>query len=131
MRNRLKKMSMFLVFFALPALLSVAAWAAGGPQSSEPSYLYKTAFVRAAPGKLLDLIALYKSRIAVDDASGDERPLWWRHTQGDQWDLMVLYPMGSYTEYYSKERASRREKAAEAASFSHKEFLQKLNACSA
>jgi hypothetical protein len=105
--------------------------AAGGPQSSEPAYLYKTTFVRAAPGKLLDLIILYKSRTVLDDASGDERPLWWRHTQGDQWDLMLLFPMESYAEYYSKGRVSRRKKAAEAFSLSQKEFTQKLNACSA
>jgi hypothetical protein len=131
MRKRSKKMSMFLAFFTLQALLSMAALAAGGPQSSEPTYLYKTTFVRAAPGKLLDLIALYKEGMAVDDASGDERPLWWRHTQGDQWDLMLLFPMGSYTEYYSKERISRRKKAAEGSSLSQKEFRQKLDACSA
>jgi len=131
MRNRLKTVSMLLVFFALQALLSIAAWAAGGPQSSEPTYLYKTTFVRAAPGRLLDLIALYKSRMAMDDASGDERPLWWRHTQGDQWDLMLLFPMGSYTEYYSTERVARRKKAAEVSSLTQEEFRQKLNACSA
>jgi len=130
MRNRLKKMSMFLGFFTLPALLSMAALAAGRPQSSEPTYLYKTTFVRAAPGKLLDLIALYKSRMAMNDASGDERPLWWRHTQGDQWDLMLLLPMGSYTEYYSKDRVSRRKKAA-ASSLTEGEFGRKLNAFSA
>lgn len=131
MSNRLKKMSISLIFFALQALLSVAALAAGGPQSSEPTYLYKTTFVRAAPGKLLDLIALYKSGMAAYDASGDECPLWWRHTQGDQWDLMLLFPMGSYAEYYSTERVARRKKAAEASSPSQKEFTQKLNACSA
>ena len=131
MRNRSKKTSLFLVFFTLQALFSIAAWAAGGPQSSEPAYLYKTSFVRAAPGKLLDLIALYKSHMAVDDASGDERPFWWRHTQGDQWDLMLLFPMESYAEYYSKGRVSRRKKAAEASSLSQKEFTQKLNASSA
>lgn len=131
MRNRLKKTSMFLVFFALPALLSIAALASEAPPSSDLPYLYKTTFVRAAPGKLLDLIALYKSRMAADDAAGDERPLWWRHTQGDQWDLMLLFPMGSYTEYYSKERLSRQKKADESSSPSQKEFSQKLNACSA
>ena len=115
----------------LLALLSAAAIAAGRPPSSEPAYLYKTTFVRAAPGRLLDLIALYKSRLAVDDASGDERPLWWRHTQGDQWDLMLLFPMGSYTEYYSEERLSRRQKAAEVSPLSQKDFTQKLKACSA
>jgi len=131
MKNRLKKTSMFLVFFALLAFLSMAAPAAGSPPSLEQPYLYKTTFVRAAPGKLLDLIALYKSRMAADDAAGDERPLWWRHTQGDQWDLMLLFPMGSYTEYYSKERLSRRKKADASSSLSQKEFIRKLNACSA
>ena len=131
MRNRSKKTSRFLAFLMLLALLSAAASAAGRPPSAEPTYLYKTTFVRAAPGKLLDLIALYKSRLAVDDASGDERPLWWRHTQGDQWDLMLLFPMGSYTEYYSEERLSRRQKAAEVSPLSQKDFTQKLKACSA
>ena len=34
-----------------------------------------------------------------------------RHSQGDHWDLMLLYPMGSYGEYYSAERIAHREKA--------------------
>jgi len=131
MRVRSKIISTFLLFFALHALLLIADLVAGGPQPFEPTYLYKTTFVRAAPGKLLDLIALYKSRMAVDDASDDERPLWWRHTQGDQWDLMLLFPMGSYTEYYSKERLSRRNKAAQASSVSQKKFKRKLNSCTA
>ena len=131
MRNHLKKTSIFLVFFSLQALFSVIALAAGGAPSSEPTYLYKTTFVRAAPGKLLDLIALYKERMAAYDTSGDERPFWWRHTQGDQWDLMLLFPMGSYAEYYSTERVARRKKAAGVSSLSQKEFGQKLDACSA
>lgn len=131
MRSHIKKTSMSLAIFALQALFAATAWAAGGTQSAEPTYLYKTTFVRAAPGKLLDLITLYKSQMAVYDASGDERFFWWRHTQGDQWDLMLLFPMGSYTEFYSKERVSRRKKAAENSSLSQKEFSQKLNACSA
>lgn len=131
MRNRSQKPSMGLALFALSALFSACAWAAGGPPSAEPATLYKTTFVRAAPGKLLDLISLYKERMAASDASGDERPFWWRHTQGDQWDLMLLFPMGSYSEYYSSERAARRKKAAGASSLSPEEFMRKLNACSA
>jgi hypothetical protein len=95
MRNRSRKEPAVVALLALLALSSMTAWAAGGPKPPEPAYLYKTTFVRAAPGKLLDLVALYKSRMAVDEAAGDERPLWWRHTQGDQWDLMLLFPMGS------------------------------------
>jgi hypothetical protein len=122
---------MFLSFFTLLVFLSPAASKAGGPPSAKPAYLYKTTFVRAAPGKLLDLIALYKSRMAVDDASGDGPLFWWRHTQGDQWDLMLLSPMGSYAEYYSKDRLARRKKVAGDAALSRDEFDQKLNACSA
>jgi len=131
MRNRSQKMSVWPALFALSALISAGAWAAAGPSSAEPACLYKTTFVRAAPGKLLDLIALYKEGMAWFDASGDERPFWWRHTQGDQWDLMLLFPMGSYTEYYSPERATRRKKAVEGSAFSPQEFMKKLNACSA
>lgn len=130
MKNRLKKAAMILLFSGLGILFAKTALAADPPRSSEPAYLYKTTFVRAAPGKLLDLIALYKNRMSVADASGDERPLWWRHTQGDQWDLMLLFPMGSYTDYYSKERVSRRAKAAESTSLLPKEFQNQLDACS-
>jgi hypothetical protein len=130
MSHRLKKAPLFLALLALTALLS-AAWVALRPESSAPSYLYKTTFVRAAPGKLLELIDLYKSRMATYDASGDERPFWWRHTQGDQWDLMLLFPMRSYTEYYSAERAGRRNKAAGSSALSPKEFARQLNSCSA
>ena len=31
-----------------------------------------------------------------------------RHTQGDQWDLLLLYPMGSFHEYYEPGRTDRR-----------------------
>jgi len=88
-------------------------------------------FVRAAPGKLLDLIELYKTRMTVYDSSGDDRPFWWRHTQGDQWDLMLLVPMGSYAEYYSKQRIAQRKQAAERESVRQAEFVRQLSICSA
>ncbi len=105
--------------------------AAGAPPGAQPSYLYKAMFVRAAPGKLLDLIALYKERMAVYDAAGDERPFWWRHTQGDHWDLMFLFPMGSYTDYFAAERVARRNKAAEASGMPQALFARKFYECSA
>jgi hypothetical protein len=130
LRNHHRKTSIFLALFVLAALYPIAAPAAGGPPSEEPSYLYKTTFVRAAPGKLLELIDLTKSRMAEYQAMGDEPPFWWRHTQGDQWDLMLLFPMGSFTEYYAKERVSRRKKAAAASALSQTDFQKKLDACS-
>ena len=44
-------------------------------------------------------------------AAGDEAPLWLRHSQGDKWDLLLLFPMGSYSEYYSADRMGRRQKS--------------------
>jgi hypothetical protein len=123
---------LWICFIALLFLapLSAADPSAAAGLSSQQIYLYKTTFVRAAPGKLLDLIALYKARMPVFDSSGDERPFWWRHTQGDQWDLMLLLPMGSYTEYYAKERVARREQAAKGSSLPEGEFSRQINACS-
>jgi hypothetical protein len=118
-------------FMLLPCLVvwlfpSVILSDAKKPLSSEQTYLYKTTFVRAAPGKLLDLLDLLKERMAVHDAAGDKRPFWWRHTQGDQWDLMMLYPMGSYGEYYSKERIEHRTQAQASASLFPQEFKKRF-----
>jgi hypothetical protein len=130
MKNRSMAPSTLFLSTVFGALSFLAASAGAAPQSAEPSYLYKATFVRAAPGKLLDLIALTKGRMAVLDAAGDERPLWWRHTQGDQWDLMLLSPLGSYAEYYAKDRMFRRQKAAAASPLSEKEYRAGLDACS-
>ncbi len=94
--------------------------------SANADYLYKAMFVRAAPGKLLDLIALYKERMPVYDAAGDLRPFWMRHSQGDHWDLMFLFPMESYSEYFKPERVTKRHQAAERAGLSQKDFAKKF-----
>src|SRR5271154_6413492 len=100
---------------------------AGPILAAEPEpFLYKAMFVRAAPGKLLDVIALYQGRMPVYDASGDERPLWMRHSQGDQWDLMFLFPMGSWETYFTTDRAARREKAGAAAQLPQPEYARRF-----
>jgi hypothetical protein len=112
-----------LVVWTYP-FANLSAWTERLP--SEQTYLYKTTFIRAAPGKLLDLIDLLKDRMIFHDASGDKRPFWWRHTQGDQWDLMMLYPLEGYTEYYSKERIERRNRAEASSLVSQKEFKKRF-----
>lgn len=79
-------------------------------RAADNPYLYKVTLVQAAPGKLLELIDLYKQRAAtLKDV--DEPPLWMRHSQGDHWDLMILYPMGSYADFYRAERIARRRQS--------------------
>jgi hypothetical protein len=92
-------------------LLAAVLLAALPATAAEPGYLYNARLIQAAPGRLLELIGLIRERMPGYAASGDEAPMWMRHSQGDHWDLLVLVPMGSYAEYYKPERIARREKA--------------------
>ncbi|HKE57561.1 MAG TPA: hypothetical protein VKB46_12685 [Pyrinomonadaceae bacterium] len=76
--------------------------------ASAPTYLYQAKLVQAAPGKLLDVIDLYKSALTEYKNAGDEQPLMIRHSQGDHWDLLLLIPMKSYADYYTPGRVSKR-----------------------
>ena len=91
-------------------------------QAAEAEYLYKMTMVRAAPGKLLELIDLFEKRMSVYETSGDEAPLRMRHAQGDQWDLLVMYPIESFSKYYAPGRVEQRKKAATASGLSEEEF---------
>jgi len=82
--------------------------------ASNGTYLYRATLVQAAPGRLLELIELEKTVSASDAESGDEPPFAMRHSQGDKWDLLLLYPMGRWTDFYRADRVTRREKAHEA-----------------
>ncbi len=99
-----------VVFLILTCVCCIA-----GASAADNPYLYKVTLVQAAPGKLLDLIDLYKARAAELKQAGDEAPLWMRHSQGDHWDLMVLFPMSSYADFYQPERVSKRKQAEQSA----------------
>jgi hypothetical protein len=79
----------------------------------EGNFLYRVSLIRAAPGRQLDLIELLKEERDLLRDGGEPLPFWMRHTQGDQWDLMILYPMGSFHEYYEPERVARRDTMGE------------------
>src|SRR3989449_8203793 len=78
---------------------------------AQTTYLYKVKLVQAAPGKLLEVIDLYKASLAGYKDAGDESPLWMRHSQGDHWDLLIMIPMKNYSEYYNPERVTKRKLA--------------------
>ncbi|MCH8126520.1 hypothetical protein IIC38_11225, partial [candidate division KSB1 bacterium] len=75
----------------------------------------------AAPGKLLDLIDLYKQQMAAIHQTDDEAPFWMRHSQGDQWDLMLIAPIGSYPEYYKASRIEKRNQVDHSINFAEKQ----------
>jgi hypothetical protein len=76
--------------------------------SLEGDYLYHVVMLRAAPGRLLDLIELLKEERDLFADVNEPLPYWMRHSQGDQWDLMLLYPMGDFHDYFEPERTTRR-----------------------
>lgn len=77
------------------------------PTSAQERGVYRTLMVQAAPGELLPLIELFKEERALLASLGEEPPLWFRHTQGDFWDLFLLYPMEGMGQYYASERLGR------------------------
>ncbi|NIR43505.1 MAG: hypothetical protein GWN99_09320, partial [Gemmatimonadetes bacterium] len=65
------------------------------------------------PGELLDVIEMYVDRLPTYRMV-DGQPFMMRHSQGDHWDLLLLFPMGSFGEYYSEERIFQRATAGRA-----------------
>jgi hypothetical protein len=79
--------------------------------SSEPS-VYRAEFVRAAPGRLLELIDYVKAQLPAYERAGETRPFVLRHSQGDHWDLLLLVPLGDrVSDAFSADRLSKRESA--------------------
>lgn len=104
---------MIRILFACFAAVCFNAPAAA--QELEGDYLYRVETIRAAPGKLealLDWAAQAKEAGYFEDAGGNF-PFLMRHSQGDQWDLLVILPMESWADYHSKRRAEKRKDAAE------------------
>ncbi len=88
----------------------------------EGNYLYKALMLRAAPGSLLTVIDLMQQRMPTYASFSEAGPFWMRHSQGDQWDLMLLAPMLSFEEYYSPDAVVGRERAYGTSGMSETEF---------
>jgi hypothetical protein len=76
---------------------------------TEGDYLYNVTMLRAAPGHFNDLIETLEESADLHVEAGDGAPFWMRHSQGDQWDFMLIYPVGSNEEYFSQSRMERRQ----------------------
>jgi hypothetical protein len=71
---------------ATPATLATQTPAGGAAE------LYHVHFVKAAPGKLVELIDGYVN--APADPEAPAPPVILRHREGDDWNLLVLQPLG-------------------------------------
>ena len=116
----------FVPALALSMLAPVASGQSAAPVRDTGDYLYRFVIIQAAPGRLLDLIEMYRSRMPVIAAGGDELPFVVRHSQGDHWDLCIIFPSGSFTDYYSRDRVARRQAAADASSVPNSEFAKRF-----
>jgi acetamidase/formamidase len=85
--------------------------AAGGDAMPVP---YRLQLLQAAPGRLLDLIDAVKRHAATAAAAAEAAPVIMRHSQGDHWDLAVLWPLGDRGTYDDPARVANREAARSA-----------------
>lgn len=124
MCSRILTARIFAAAMLVPGAVAAQAQPAAPPGRPE---LYRFTMLQAAPGKLPDLISLYRQRIPVITAGGDQQPVLIRHSQGDRWDLLVISPTGSFSDYYSRERVARREAAARASGLGSAAFARQFN----
>lgn len=96
-----------------PALLLAALFAASpAAVAQEQPVTYRTVFLQAAPGRLMELVDLMRSTLPVYQRAGLPSPLLARHTQGDRWDILLVEPVGSLEAYYAAAGARRWDQAA-------------------
>jgi hypothetical protein len=109
----------------IAGILILAALPASAEDAAQS--LYRTEMLRAAPGQLASVIELVKERLPVWKQMYDAGPFWMRHSQGDQWDLLLLFPMGSdFEEYHGSSARKRRDTAAAKSGISETEFRREL-----
>lgn len=94
------------------ALLILFTFSNCEAQQSNDVY-YKVITMRATPGKLLDLIDVIKADLKNYKRAGIDKPFLMRHSQGDQWDLLLIYPIKDLGNHFSEgELTKRRENSA-------------------
>lgn len=75
------------------SLAAVIAAPVAAQQRLTGDALYRMTLLRAAPGQLPELVKAVRSNVPT-------QALVVRHSQGDQWDLLVLVPVESYAKHF-------------------------------
>lgn len=91
--------------------------------------LYRIQTYRAAPGHLQEFIAINQQLATQGFYAGwsERAPFIGRHSQGDHWDIMLIHPMISYSEYFAAEKLTQRQAAHQ----KHAALLERLEAITA
>lgn len=75
---------------------------------SAQDQLYKVTLLRAKPGELLQVIKEIKEDIGNYESYLKNKPYLLRHSQGDHWDLMLIYPIDNMEVYFSSSETDQR-----------------------
>ncbi len=102
-----------LISFAVLFGATFSALAHDQNYDLEGDYLYKFTTVRADTGDFEALLGWISEMKASDyfEKSGSHPPFVMRHSQGDQWDVMVVTPMESWELYYAAKTSEPRKRA--------------------
>jgi hypothetical protein len=96
----------------LPIILTIASSLAlplAAQAPTEGHDLYNVTMLRAAPGHYPELIEALRISFEYHADAGDGAPFFMRHSQGDQWDFMLIYPMGGLASYHHPDRIRARQ----------------------
>ena len=122
--QKLRRSVAVLLLFACGGL-SVSSQAM--PQASDGRQLYRTLFLRAAPGELATVLELLQERWPTWEAASEVGPFRMRHSQGDQWDLMLIFHVGDgFEDYFDAANVERTAHAWAAAGETDDEFEAQL-----
>jgi len=89
--------------------------------------LYRVKLIRAAPGDLLEVIEELKSDISNYKDYGIEKPYLMRHSQGDQWDLLFIYPVKSLAKHFSSKSFRKKKKSKTLGKIYGDRFYKKIS----
>jgi hypothetical protein len=101
---------------------------ATGHADAQAEGVYRALTVQAAPGELLELVDLYREEQALLAGLGEEPPMWMRHSQGDIWDLLLLYPVADLSGFFDTARTRRRLQAMTPGGRSGAELQREIDA---
>jgi len=115
----------------LPAIVLALVVSALPSITGAQEAVYRVLTVQAAPGDLLELIDLYGQERAYLTSIGEEPGLRMRHSQGDAWDLMLVYPIEGVSEYFDREAVAERWTARTADGRTGRELFREIDALTA
>lgn len=90
----------------LIAIFALLAAPIASAETTADAGLYRITMLRAAPGQWYELKAIIEGQgeAGGESESGRMIPFRIRHSQGDQWDFMLIQPIASWERYFSEDR---------------------------